>query len=395
MFCSKCGAKMAETAKFCSNCAWPNSELVQENPQPIVEVKTPEMHQPTVTVKVPEVPVIPQMPEKQTAPVQKQKSSKPKKKHKKLTAFLIIFVLVLGALGTGAYFFAQSDFHKTLVAEKYIAEDSFDKAMRVLHDAESDKAKVLIKYIDVENAKNDFLSSAEGSGYKAAINDMDDFRKQVKSLKNSDIHLLSDELIANVNCYYEAVNYVDRSFETDYSLSRSEIMKNLNRIQYVMLNEVIRNNSEEDVQTFTLEQLQANMDISSDADEYLKQIDFKFVDVSSRSVKENCFLVKNSEGKVQNKVQIGSKTLSTINTMLSCCRQTLAAYEKYMKESAEKYEMDDELYLSSPEQNYSSYVGEKLERIYSEEDISENAEIIQQMIKKDVLYYLVTGKTSS
>lgn len=110
MFCTRCGKQCPDNSRFCENCGNPLDSAPTPRPAP---------------VPIPVTPVQPLRPVQQPRPVSPPMPVR-KKSHAGLIAALLVFILLLGAAGAGAYYVFRTRTANEAELEENLAESMSD-----------------------------------------------------------------------------------------------------------------------------------------------------------------------------------------------------------------------------------------------------------------------------
>ncbi len=354
MICPECGVQLEDGKNHCSKCGWTLEEDSVIPAENVVDTPTREDTEfyPSVILK--------------SSHKVKSKSDLLKIIIPVAAAITIVLAVIIGVI---AHY--NSDDYKIKKASELIAAGSYSEGINLIQDIYTPQATTIKAFVNVEYAKQTFINSASSKNFEKYKSAYYDFYNEISSFEEeNEIFYLPDNLRESYDQCRNALDFGNDYIEVDM------LYENLRDAQMVMLNEVQRKHSSKDGNTFTLKTLQERIDTSKKALSELNDYDFSYIVVNDNNV-----------------VYLRDSLIETITSMISLCEYEIKSSQEHINDSLEKFDPDDKLYMTYPNPNYTSYVGEELQQIDSEDDMYTNANIIAHMIKMDITYYLLVGST--
>ena len=127
----------------------------------------------------------------------------------------------------------------------------------------------------------------------------------------------------------------------------------------------------------------------------LKGQDFTYIEIEDSNVLAYCHTTncEDTDGNDMKVIYLSYYLQGTLNTLIKECEEEISSSQSRINSSAEEFDMDDELYKTSPISGYSSYVGDNLLEIDDYNDIGNNEAIMLNLFRRDILYYLIEGES--
>lgn len=347
MFCPKCGTRLADNCEYCKKCGWESKKSADES------VSDMDIRPKTI-----------------------------------LIACFVCLALIVSIIA-GLLIYMNSDSVRIEKASKLIAGGHYVQGVEVINDVYMPQAVAIKNFAEVEEAKQAFGKIFNTGSYSDKLKAYENFRTTLTEFcQKNDVQYLPDNLRENYDCYKTACDYIDE-FTGYYNDLPNVLVDALWDVQYVMLNQVDMNKSAESQGYFTLSDLQWRVDMSSQALEVLREYDFSKLAIDDPDVKQYCHISVDSEGKAYIALsEYDSEDM--ISDLMSYCKWEIEYSQSAIDELAEDHEMDTKLYRAkNAEEDYSSYVGDALNRIQEDADIGENVGIILETLRMDMLFRLL------
>lgn len=425
MFCAQCGTKFEDGAVRCGSCGWEPTQKPEVIQAPVIPEAEPQkveapIAQPVVSnpvvqpVNTPVAqPVYGTQPVMQNvydnAPVMQNTinypalPAKPKKKKGLMIAIIVAAVLVVGAIAAaiGVSVYHNSDTYKVKQAVEYLEEGNVYSAKDILVGVYTTEADALNEFISVESAKQNFetavtVSYATTYNPYDAADEFESFAAVVSEIEIDFIiwEYLPENLHSRLDEYKAAVEFIESTVygkETDGITLYADrgLYHFFKDVQKVMLNEVDRNNSSFGGASFTLNGLQARVNIANDALEDLDGYDFDAIELSSDGV---TYFPEQWSGKT---IGISMHARSVIRNLIDVCESTADSNQEIINEGLKKFDEYDDLYITDADPSYSADVGDYLQNIKSESDVTANAERIAAMLQVEMLYSILNGEAAT
>ena len=454
MFCAQCGTKFEEGDVRCGRCGWEPTQKPEVIQAPVIPEAEPQKVEAPIAQPVVSNPVVqpvntpvaqpvygtqpvmqnvydnapvmqnvydtapvmqnvydnaPVMQNADNSPVMQNTMNyqappaQPKKKKGLMIAIIVAAVLVVGAIAAaiGVSVYHNSDTYKVKQAAEYLEEGNIYSAKEILTGVYSTEADALNKFISVESAKQNFDTAVTVS-YATTYNPSDaadEFESFAAVVSDIDADLvimvyLPENLQSRLDEYKAAVEFIESTVygkETDgITLYEDRGFYHFFRdAQKVMLNEVDRNNSSFGGASFTLNGLQANVNIANDALEDLGGYDFDAIELSSDEVTK---FPEQWSGKT---IGISTHAKGVIRDLIDVCESTAESNQEIIDEGLKKFGEYENLYITDADPSYSADVGDYLQNIKSESDVTANAERIAAMLQVEMLYSILNGEAAT
>lgn len=348
MFCPECGNKIEENSLFCSSCGY---KFENQDANTVSNVK---------------------------------KVKKPINKALVGVLSIVICLCLVAGIGSGIYFNSES--YKISKAETLILDGEFHKALDKIDSVNTDQAEAMREFVDLELSIKKFLENYSGG----LINDSSASGEEV--LKNLDEVLscidgfqerskyswLPKKLADKYHFYYTMQTYWNDNF-FEYELVFCEV-------QEVFNNPVVRNQATEDsYKRFTLEELQENVDVSQNA---LNTINSQFLKKSWPNIGALSGNFLESEEFTNIK--------GILDSLINKVTEEIATQQESINESMKKFDMDDDLYLTTADPNYTYRICDELEDIsYRGNEQTQNGDIIYDTLTVKFYQYCLENYTTT
>lgn len=310
--------------------------------------------------------------------------SKLSSKKQKMILGIVLAAVILLSITVAVYL--NSDSYKIKSAVKLIEAGECSEGMSKVYDVYTPQAEAVKRFVNVENAKQAFLFSLNDEDLESAFSAYQDFSDAVSNFNKAD--MLPGSLHKLYNRYKAAFDYT-----TEYTyatvLELNVLYSKFYDLQLVMMNEVEANNSSK-YDTFTLNDMQERVDCSKDALQALREYDFSCIEVTDFNAKLYCITDK-AEEDGKSFIHTSTYLSEMIETLESECESEIESSQSHIDYSSEKFKMDDDLYRTNPEKDYESFVGANLKNISCFSDIDDNCVTILELLRRDMLYYLISG----
>ncbi|MBE6716151.1 MAG: hypothetical protein E7573_04450 [Ruminococcaceae bacterium] len=421
MFCANCGNKMEDSMSVCPACNFRvikndfppsvnNYQQTANNYQrPANNYHPPVNHyQQTANNYQPPVNHYQQPVNNYRPPVNNYNppvtmsasEKKAKKKGKKIAvaviSLVLVLLLILSGVGIviGVSIYKNSDSYKISQAESLMEEERFEEAQDLLAGVTVPSGIGLREFINVEKSAVAFVEKMEESfpEFSEVCDVYIEFGDAIDAFAESYGNIiLPEKANEKYMCYSAAF-----TFTADISVSSSygeTLFDAIYDIQQVLLNPVERNKTSEYGDSFTLRKMQERVDISKEAKEVLNGYSFPEIEVNDDSVKMYCKTQKGSDG-ITDCVYASEFFKTNFDILISSCSIEIYNEQDTIDETLEEYTYDEELYLVSPEDDYTFFISTFYLSVGSEDDIETNQSMILTVLITDVMYSLLTGNTS-
>lgn len=414
MFCKNCGAQLGEGSNICGICGTVTYEKNLSNQPPAsgygnFQQNTPGGVMPSSNMNdiSPQqysqtsenaAPVYANTPSGNTYQIP---ASKPPVKKKKTGIIVAVAVaitglallLIAGAV-IGIIIYTNSGPSAITQAEDLIEEGLYDEAYEKLVGIDSPQSAAVIDFIMVEKTADAFIVAMEDMTseftdiaeiYLEFVDALAEYTKK--------FHLdIPEKTNEKYQCYLSAVTFAGNipSDNVDYD----EFSEALVDIQQVLMNKVIRNQSSQYGKTFTLNDLQNNVDISNDAKSIIEKFTPEEIIIEDEDVKKYCKTSVAADG-VSACVAPGEFIATQFSIFKSTCSIEIYNEQDFIDLALDKYTSIDDLYITSPDNSYEAYISDFFSNVSDDEDIEFNKNIILTVLTTDVAYSLITGKTAS
>lgn len=392
MFCPKCGTQLEDGSYNCTSCDWAWQETEQEligideeNSTTPIEGESGEEIEKTNTNEG-------FIADNNLSNI----SGRIKANSKKVKIIgLICFVLVVSII-IGVIVYYNSDSYKIKKASELIVAGQYAEGVNKIYDVYTPQAIVIKNFVEVENAKQIFVNTVENNSIADACKAYDEFKTIINEFdEENEIYYLPDNIRKNYDCYRAAFDFIAERTEISEN-SPNEMIQALYDVQNVMMNEVDKNNSSKDENTFTLDELQYRVDISRSALQILNDYDFSDIEVDHPNAKRYCNTSTFYSSKGEKTIIHTSNSLSEmIDSLIYACEFQIDSSQEFIDETSQEFEMDADLYKNHPIEDYSSYIGANLENVRDYENINNNVNIILKTLRKDMLYFLIVGSRAN
>lgn len=378
MFCPKCGTQLDEGSYQCPSCGWVWQEAENE------PIRLNEENNLTIIKK-----------ELMDADNSDNSPSHIKFNSKKIKIICLITLVFVVSIIIGLTIYLNSDSYKIKIASKLIVSGQYSDGVNKINNIYTPQAMATKNFVKVENARQTFVKSIENDSISDAWATYDKFKTTLNKFdEENEIYYLTDSLKKNYDCYRTAFDYIAEYTEISED-SSNEMVQALYDIQEVMMNEVDKNKSSRGGKSFTLNKLQSRVNTSKYALQILEDYDFSCIEVSDSNVKLYCHTDTSYSNGEEKAVVFTSKVLSeTVDSLINECESEIESSQYSIKTASEKFQMDEDLYLTNTIDDYSSYVGVNLENISDYGNIASNRETILKTLRKDMLYFLIVGSTA-
>ncbi len=307
----------------------------------------------------------------------------------KRIAIIISVFAVCVCVAMLVYF--NSDSYKIKKSVELIINGDTVSAMKVVYDVYDPQANAIKDFILVENAKDEFVKNMEnGSDLQTVNNSFLSFREALYDFDSVEYkYALPQELTDLYNMYNAAVPYAENVAYGSGGGLKYSLNYIIGGVQSVFLNKPQRNQSSKGGDTFTLEQMDKNIDSTTESRIILEDSNYlSYITVDDYKVKEFCYT---DNGKIPT----GDDLYDMLFMLcLSAYSETLSEIN-YINDNKEKWDMDDKLYLVSPDSSITSEISSDFEPIKNSGHVNNNTDKVLNILKCDLLYYMLTGNVST
>ncbi|MBQ8164236.1 MAG: zinc ribbon domain-containing protein [Clostridia bacterium] len=420
MFCPECGNQLEDGSMQCSYCGHVLMTNDNEEPNDVKYDDNSYVDETHIDGFTQDVTVTDEQEENDAEDAESQESyelsgefenidNNKSKVDNKLVKRIVIFVVVVAVIACIPVIcnkiYESTDSYKIKEASELIYNGNCSSGIEKISDIYTPQAIAIKNFAEVENSRRSFFDfyyknfeDFTGSCKAYAL-----FEKKLDEFDEStDYNYLPENLLQRYKNYRTAFDFI--------SDSTAEVYADLHDIQLVMLNEVARNNSSKGGSTFKLSELQANIDKSKAASERLEEFfnvspvdhhkDIEWaeplfmvfadatVDVNDYNVEAYCEVSQatTNSGESYSYISVG---YDLINELICNCRDEMVTSQKMIDKSLKEFDLDDDLYMVSPEENYSSFISNDLNNIKDKNDIMENRDKIVGYLEITMLGSLV------
>lgn len=362
MFCPKCGNRLNDNENICSKCGW-SKNIDKEN----VNTSIVNLNQDSESVNANEI--IPQI---RFHGVTKR-------------LILIIGAVLLIIIGIILVAHFNSDSYKLNKAAELLYNSQYTEAVNKLSGVYDPQAELIRNYIKVLQARDNFIDTYDtdaisnvlvNDNYDYVVEAANQFKTAVYEFnQNENLYLMPEQLRTQFNYYIGFCEQIDSC----YSVENFE--KTLYSLYYqpqnVFLNSPTRNRND----TFTLSDMQYNIDISKAGVDLLS--DWIYTGISDFSNSENKFTGLSDDNCPNEFLYFYNSTVD----LISYCNAEIESEQALIDDNLKKFDIDDELYLTDPDESYTSYVLYDLEEIADASNIGNNATTFQNTYYVDMMAY--------
>lgn len=422
MYCPKCGTQLADNSSNCSSCDWclpiaENKPEVTDSEEEFnnTEAFLNECSEMTIEEKnEDECSFLKEKEKNDKKPVEKDVGETNvggsdnipeafvsvhsfKFDKRKIAVFTVAVVLISIFIGVMVY--RNSDSYKIKKATEMIVLGNYSDGLNFIYDVYTPEATIIKNFVEVEIAKTNFVNIAATNGDRedayAAYNE---FASALNTFENENSsYILPAELVSDYNCYRTAFDFID-DFIYDAKTGYGEIGAALYGVQNIMMNKVERNDTSKYGESFTISTMKTRVDSTYDSLDVLEKYGYlEWVEIKDTEVLLYCKTktVLDSDGTNITVVPTSKELYDIVKTLYNECYSEVYSEQLFINEILEDKEEDAELYMTSPDPDYTSYVGSSLNRISEVSDIRENRTIILNILETDMLYYMITGNTTT
>lgn len=360
MFCAMCGSEMNDSDKVCAYCGWKNNRAIDEKLQDNETI----------------------IGNSSSSNEDKEVNKPAKKSH--VTIIIIISVcvcitlLIIALIGTFVY--RNSEGYKFGQATKYIENGDYVEGLEYISDVYTPKAEAFRAYVDVVNAKDEFIYSFEndmgGNGLIYESTDLPyskmlDFVSAVEKFENNNrdyLYSLPESIRNEYEYYYDVYDF--------YYSNMDSMWSEFYDVQYIFLNELYCNTHD----TFTLNELDGNRQISVTAYNALENKINNVEDIRPDTV----------DGYVDLDNDTFSSFMYTYNVFMeNCLDERQYTQDTIDRAEAKNFTWYEDLYRVEPDYDHYGYVSYELNYIYGTEDISTNADTMSYSFKVTLMAYFL------
>lgn len=315
-----------------------------------------------------------------------------------VVAVLALVTLVGGGIGIGYLVYINSDGYKTEQATICISEGNYEEGLHIIGDVDTTEAETLRGYVDLIVARDTYLESVsrDNNFGEYYIGSYDDFKAALDEFEQYyDPAYLEENLLNEYKKISESIELVESMYTEELELALIDV-------QMVQLNKVDKNRSSNIGSKFTIRDFQNRIEISEDAitdveenynigTEMLAMDWYVFFDESE--LPESSHRYYFDDDPEQCCVPVSSITYSICLDIMKGSEYEIENCNSEIDEWLEKFEIDDELYSTTPDYDYAADMGDFLMDITSYSDMEYNAQEMVECLKMDVLFYLISGET--
>ncbi len=396
MYCPVCGSEVKE-GNICANCNYnflaqsDNSETVEKNTISQVYQTADDKNGADSSVK---------------GNNGDEKPTKNKKSKRKIiipivivSGLLLLSLMIVSVIGIGYLIYVNSDGYKTEQAEIYILEGDYEAGIEEISNVHTTEADTLRGFVDLLIAKDDYIENVKldsefGEYYISTYDDLQDAVEYFES--EYDPTYLCDELETEYKKISECVVFVDE-------LYNEALMELFIDAQMVQLNMVDKNRSKEGGPYFTISSFQDRISVSEDAlaeieADHKAGVDWLAMDwyivFKESELPENSCREYFEDSTYECYIPLSSRVESMCYSVMGGAKGEINACKSEVDDLLDLFEDDAELYMTNPDRNYTSDMGDYLIAIDDYNDMEENAENLVVCLKIDVLFYLFVGETT-
>ena len=312
----------------------------------------------------------------------------------KLWVILLSIFAFIGVLCVIGYALNNSPSAKTKKAMELLEQRDYSQAKTLLSDLYTPQAVALKKYIDMADSVKQFIEDLKTDDHSEIRTAFDDIRNALDKITDeNEMYYYSDTLQNRYRYYKRAVGFA-LGYGNNPDIPDDTFWYRLMEVQSVMLAAVKKNQSKDkDGYTFTLQDIQNLIDGTEIYVERLHDIPLDCIEITDTTLEQfwQPNVITTKDGKTV--IYLSDNTRQIITTLLECCEDEAKTQQKFIQKQLEKWEMDDNLYMTNPDPSYTSFVGGKLKRISGYSDQCDNADIIVCLVHRDIAYALLTGQT--
>lgn len=358
MFCKNCGNELNVNEKYCNKCGCEIDNIVEEKPN--VDIVDTTVIDSNIASYV-----------------------KNQKKNKMIgLASILLIVLIIGVVLVVHF---NSDAYKIDKAVQFVQKEQYSDAVNKLGKVYDPQAEIVRSYIDVLQAKDEFIDSFDANvlinaEHRDIVDKANTFKSKLYEFnENESVYLLPEELRKQFDYYIKFCQQIDSVYSDEY---QETLYSKYYQPQNVFLNYPTRHRSDE----YTLSDMQYNIDISKSGIEVLKNwLNNDIEDFSNAEAKFQGFSDNNFPQEFECFYH------STIN-LISSCESEIESEQEYIDESLKKFDLDDKLYLKNPDKTTTSYISGDLEEIADMSNTGNNATTFQNTYYVDMMAYCLNNE---
>lgn len=290
-------------------------------------------------------------------------------------AFLAVVVL------TAVLIHINSDSYKIKKAAQLVCNYQYSGAINKLSEVYSPQAEIIRDYIDVLEARDNFLEEYSANGIEKALIDNDyayivdaaaKFRTELRAFEeNENLYLLPSVLRTQFEYYIDVCDSIDKLLYDEglYSMCYNT--------QRVFLNEPIRQMEDE----FTLQELQNNINLSESGVQKLNQfLNEKVYDFSNSGQKFDTLRAEYCPDELRGFYELTYDLIIAGETKIE-------EEQKIIDQYKEEFDMDDRLHFKYTDPDYTEFVCDGLKELADESDASYNANALANTFSVNMLKY--------
>lgn len=386
MYCKQCGAEMKDGQKFCTACGSKLEEsAVTEN---TIEIELDKIKEAQKALEEAEDITADELLDEDTSSISNNEAIEFYTKYKSngiskyftpkniAIAVCTVALLLIVIISCVSHFnSAPMEITDEEKIEKIINTlGPSSDAIAQLESINTPEAKTLIKYIEINMAKGDFLDVYDGE--RLITSAEDDMYIKYKNFVNLvyEFYEEYDPNLLHESCrsgYYDFKKSVDivENLEIGYD--------DFYDLQLVFLNDVIKNN-----RSYTLRELQDNIDASERAENNF----VLGINKTPEIIDEFDYFDTENFNTYITALPAFSKAIKSLRFTAD---QECFFQATYIGIDLYKYKMTDKLHLDNPDKSYKYHIDDSLEDITLDSGICENANTLEYTLKIELLaYYL-------